>query len=87
MSIEIRGDYKIPEVRLRLAASDGSAFIMDVAEDGLRFYSEESSAGHSHGKPVHRSVDDIWDWIGGSGDRVALMDRAVVKRSRVRSKR
>jgi hypothetical protein len=79
--------YHVDAVRLRLKASDGSEFIMEASLDGLTFFGDESSGGRSHEKPVRKSVDDIWDWIGKTGDRVALTDRAAVKRSRIRPKR
>lgn len=78
-------DYSVREVRLRFCASDGSEFIMDVNADGLKFYADESSAGHSHDKPVIKTVDDIWHWVGKCGERVALFDRMSVLRSRERN--
>ncbi len=81
--IEIRA-YSLEEVRVRLKATDGSEFIMDVTTDGLKFYGSESSAGQSHEKPIVKSVDDLWRWIKHDGDRVSIKDRAEVKRSRNR---
>ncbi|GGC14312.1 hypothetical protein GCM10011494_36430 [Novosphingobium endophyticum] len=77
--------YSVSEVCLRLRASDGSVFKMHVSADGLEFYSDESSSGGGAiGKPVRMSVDDIWEWVGKQGDRVALADRVEVQRSRNR---
>lgn len=81
--MEIRR-HSLESVRVRLTASDGSAFIMDVYDNRLEFFGDENKAGHSNTKPVVMGSDEIWKWIKLEGGRVALKDRADVKRGRQR---
>lgn len=78
---ELKG-VSAQSVRLRLRAKDGSRFIMEVSSTGLNFYGDENDAGNSHSKAVHKSVDDIWEWVRDLGGPKPLKDRAQVKRAR-----
>ncbi len=75
-------DVSARSVRLRLRAKDGSWFMMDVSPAGLDFYGDENEAGNSHSNAVHKSVDDIWEWVRDLGGSRPLKNRAQVKRAR-----
>lgn len=75
----------IDRIRIDAKTSDGIPLFIEISSQGLDFFVTESSAGHSHDKPIRRSVDELWEWIKNEGDRVPLRNRAVVKRARAKT--
>ena len=85
MPIEVRG-ATIEKVRLSTRTSDGIPLFIEVSDKGFEFFVTESSAGNSHDKPIHMSVDQIWKWVESeSGGKKPLKDRAAVKRAIAKS--
>ena len=83
MRIQIR-EAEIGRIRIDARTSEGTPLFIEISSDGFDFFVAESSSGHSHDKPVRRSVDEIWEWIRNQGDRVPLKNRAAVKRARAK---
>lgn len=84
-TFDIEG-LKVSGVACRMKASTGEEFKVHMDENGLRIYTEETSAGNSTGNPVLLSVDQLWEIASGPDGNPRLGDRAEVKRSRKRGR-
>ena len=81
---EVAG-LEFESVSFRVRASDGTAFKFECSQRGVRFFTEETSAGNSTGSPVELSIDRLWEIACSEHHGSPPFDeRAEVKRSRNR---
>ena len=72
-------EQTIGSVKIKLATSDGRRFWLKIDAAGLSFFSRQSSAGNLEGKPIVKSADQLFEWIGPEGDKKKFRDRKGVQ--------
>jgi hypothetical protein len=71
-------EYK--SVTVRLTNSDGKPFWAHISENGIEFYSRQSSPGVLADNPIAKSGAEIFDWIANEGLGKEFAERVVFNR-------
>jgi len=69
----------ISKIRVEMKTTDNRVFYMLIGDGKFEFYSDMNDAQSLLGKPISRSVDDIFEWISEYGDNKKFKDRKGVQ--------